>query len=157
MAGLYPGLALLLFSGGTPPAPTAPVFFEQNLVAYLKNLNIICYPGGKVPQKISLPCYTYAFVGETPDYLLASAAGVTNKRYQIDMLSLNYIDVATMELSLRNALHGYIGVIGSYPVTSIMTNTYDAPYEPNVNGSDDGTYRRISEYQFVINEPIPTF
>jgi hypothetical protein len=137
----------------------APVPFDVNLEAYLAvALGANVFPSNHIAQTSSLPSYSYFLVSEENKSTLAAAAGITSKVYQIDTWSLTPLDVASMELSLRNALNGFRGAMGSSYVSSCrIQNCFDMPYEPNVDGSDQGTYRRVSEYRFLVSESVPTF
>jgi hypothetical protein len=149
----------LVLSGSATPGGVVAVPFDQDLQAYLAStLGASVYPGDHVSQGMGLPAFSYLCVGEDPCYTLRAAAGLTRKTYQFDSWSTSHGVACSMELQLRNALHGFRGMMGGTYVSSCrLQNCLDMPYEPNIDGSDGGTYHRVSEYRIAYREPVPTF
>jgi hypothetical protein len=146
-----------LLTGGLAGVTTAP--FDQELQTYLAaRLGTPVYPDDHVAQVLALPAFTYTLVGEDPYYTLRAAAGLTAKVYQFDSWATSKLAAARMELALRGALHGFRGMMGGTYVSGCrLRNCLDMPYEPNVDGSDGGTYRRVAEYRIAYREPVPIF
>lgn len=137
-------------------AAAAPAGFEADLVAYLGAFGLFAQPG-HVPQRAALPAITYALVGEEPRYRARSAAGLTARTYQLSCFAVDYARATGLEAALRSALHGFRGPMGTTHVSSCrLENTLDL-YEPNVDGSDRGTFHRVAEYRIFLEESIPTF
>ena len=151
-----------LVGGGaaTAAASVATNPFEVDLHAYLSaaGLGVPVYPG-HVPQAAGPgDAISYLAVGEEPSYNLARAAGLTARAYQFSTWSTSYLRSVSIERSLRSALHGFRGRMGSTRVSSCrLQSCLDLPYEPNVDGSDAGTYQRASEYRIAFQEPAPIF
>jgi hypothetical protein len=148
-------MPLVLLCGG-PPAP--PRFFDLDLFCYLSaaGLGVPIYPG-HIPQGAGPgPAISYFAVSEEPYYTLARASGLTARVYQFSTWSTSYFVSASIERSLRSVLHGYRGFMGSTWVSSCrLQQCLDLPYEPNVDGTDQGTYQRAVEYRISFKEPIP--
>lgn len=159
----FPGFAFPRFAFPSfPPYPSGlpAKGFEADLLAYLTRagLGVGIYPG-HIPQGAgSGPAISYFAVSEEPYYTLARAAGLTARVYQFSTWSTGYLDSVEIERSLRAALHGYRGLMGSTWVSSCrIQQCLDLPYEPNVDGTDEGIYQRAVEYRIAFKESIPIF
>jgi hypothetical protein len=146
---------------GTGPiqALSQPETFDVSLQTYLQaNLSARIYPG-HIPQRATLPAYSYFRQTETPRYYLAGpATGLADVQYQFDCWSTTYLDVSVMESALRQALHGYRGLMGSTMVFSVrLMNVYGAPAEAPVEGDDQWTYHTVVEYHIFYQEQVPQF
>jgi hypothetical protein len=146
------------YNPGSLSSVLPPNVFEVDLFAYLSAVvpGVAIYPG-HIPQGAgSGPAISYFAVSEEPFYTLARAAGLTARVYQFSTWSPSYLSSVSIERSLRSVLHGYRGQMGSTFVSSCrLQQCLDLPYEPNVDGSDVGTYQRAVEYRIAFKEPIP--
>ncbi len=139
-------------------AAEPPATFEEDLLAYLGgSLPFPAYPG-HVPQLGAVPCYSFGLVAESPYYLLAGpSAGLTRLTYQFDCWSTDRLEAARMQISLRALLHGFRGPMGSSYVSSSRLESRVVLYEPNVPGTDQGTYHEAVEYRLIVRDPVFTF
>jgi len=154
-----------LLTGGlgsfAPPTPDpTPGIFEEDLLAYLsaQGLGVDIYPG-HIPQGDETPdAISYFAVEEEPYYTMARAAGLTARVYQFSTWSTSYLTTVQLERSLRAVLHGFRGYMGTTKVSSCrLQQCLDLPYEPNIDGTDAGTYQRAVEYRIAFKETAPTF
>ena len=144
-----------LFGG---PGIASPIvsFFEHDLLSYLSGMGIVVYVG-HVPQGAGLPACTFQCVSEDPRYSLRSASGLTARNYQFASFSTVADDTFAIEKSIRAALHGFKGLMGSTRVSSCRLQNILDQFEVNVDGSDDGTYQRMAEYKVFFTEAVPSF
>jgi hypothetical protein len=153
--GFAPSGFTAYFPGSGQTSPKLPPF-EVDLVAYLTGvgLGVSIYPG-HIPQKAdpSVPAISFLAVSEQPRYTLMRASGMTSRNYQFSTWSRSYLTSCAVELALRDALHGFRGLMGSTPVSACrLQQCLDLPFEPDVDESDEGTYQRVSEYRIAFQE-----
>lgn len=145
------------YSPGASNISTQAHSFEVDLVAYLTsaNLGVSIYPG-HVPQPANLPAVCYQAIAESPWYTIKRASGLTIRTYQLSIFSTLYSDCCSIEVLLRNVLHGYQGPMGSTAFTSVwLDQVRDLPYTPSAIDSDSGTFQRAIDYKIAFREPVP--
>lgn len=144
--------------GPSLPAPTpAPIFvFEFELAAWLADqLGVDVLPN-HLPQGDSIyPLLSYSIVDGDSDPLLASMGGISWSNYQFDAWSRLASDVLILERKLYNALAGYTGPVGAGYVRSALPHRRLSDYEDPGDGSDQGFYRLMREYQIWFDDPLP--
>ena len=97
-----------------------------------------------LPQKPTLPAVAYTRVG-SPDELTSSGrADLVQGRFQIDVYADDYAQAKTTARSIRTALSGYRGTMGSVRVDSAWRDRQDESYEPETR-----RYRVSTDY--IIN------
>jgi hypothetical protein len=145
---------------GSAPATTQP--FDFDLRAYLAaKLGQPVYPV-HIPQQVDpsvevLPCYTYTLVSSEHLNKLASPLGICDSHYQVDVWAYLYDDAVTMSESVRLALQGYVGLMGTTTVQSCLLHNEITQDESPPNASDKWVYHRIKEFRIFYRESIPTF
>lgn len=131
--------------------------FEVSLCTYLnEKLPSRIFPN-HVPEKVSLPGYTYECLDEDPYFLLSGErVGVTSAIYQIDCLSSSSSESVKLQVALRDCLHGFHGSLmgATFVQVARLQNRSSTHYDPSPVGSDKGIYTISCEYKFLYRDPI---
>lgn len=119
---------------------------EEGLVKLIK----ASVPGnggyfGWVPEGTALPAWSYMFVGDKPEIVLAGPEGLTLRRVQVDCYADDGAGVINLVRSIDNVLNGYHGVLTDSDATRVQEcfriNLIDFPEDVS------RTRRRMLEYR----------
>ena len=148
-------------SGFTPPGffggglPTPPIFFELELMDWLtEKLGIECLPG-LIPQGSKNPMLTWNIVGGGTVSDLSGPAGLGSIQLQLDIWSPEFADTIFLGRRLFDLLAGYQGDVGRATVQGAWRTRQMSDFTPLRNGSSEGIYRSLNEYEFWWSEPKP--
>jgi hypothetical protein len=143
----------------TPPIETGQPF-DVALFSYLSPLLPYTLYPGHIPQGATLPAFGFIFEQEEPpQYVLGgNAPGFTTVEYEIIIRSTDALECATLQLSLRNRLHGFHNaMMGNTFVYAVRLQNRQGSYEPAISKKDNGTYEITSYYKFSYREPVIAF
>lgn len=118
---------------------------------------------GHIPQDTSnftatYPAIVFNLIDDVPVNNLSGFAGLSRARLQIDCYS-DESNKAVINLTevIRLKLHGYRGLMSDVVVNNCKLETSQTMNQPPIDGSDDWTYRKRSDYTISYYANIPDF
>jgi hypothetical protein len=153
------GFSFVPWGSGVFPPTTA--LFEKALVADLKLNAIITgivagkvFPG-KLPQPSALPALVYDIGQKTHERNLDGPNGIARCRVLIHCMGRRAIDAKACAEQLRYRFDGFQGPLGTVEIVESWLSDDPDDYEPNVDGSDAGTFSVPAAFLFRYRETIP--
>ncbi len=115
-----------------------------------------------MPQSNStFPCIVMLQISQTPAHTLATGAGYSESRLQIDIYAAHASERDSLTEIVRNELQGFpvagetAGLAGT--VTSVVYINSRDLYEPPTANSDKGTFRNSTDYWARHLQAAPSF
>lgn len=109
-----------------------------------------------LPQKATLPAYTYSGVTATSEQDLDNGVGVAQTLLQVNCFGTTHITANNLREQIRLVMQGYRGAAGSETILCVTVGNKLDRYDPPLDGSDQGRYLRIIEFNISHREGIPT-
>lgn len=109
----------------------------------------LCPRGGgylvQLPKDAPLPAWTFAFVSESPDYLLTKRSELTQRRLQVDCYGSIAADAITLADAVDQVLDRFQGTLADPDATVVHRCFFDNL----IDFFDEGrqSFRRVLEYQ----------
>lgn len=127
---------------------------EIDLVAWIASkINLTPSPL-VVPPGPALPVtLTYTLVSETPVMRLNGSAGLAQRVYQLDFRGTQVKNLSPVVESLRKALQGYRGVMGTNQIRQATWKRVPTGYDVALNRSPSGTIRQSVELGLWYLQP----
>ena len=145
------------FSVGSPPTFQATLF-DVALQTYLVSALGMPVWSDVIPQNNQdYPQLVYTIVYDPPYDTIDAAAGLSTTDVQIDIWGPSYLAVDQTEEALRQVLEGYQGLMGDELISSVEYVDASDDYEASPIPSDNGFYRKMTEWTFIRAETIPSF
>lgn len=99
-----------------------------------------------LPQKVTLPAYTFTLISDVPSHHMGGISGLSEARVQIDCYAATRTIANQLAEAVRIAIDAQRGTFGTESVrTCHLENTFSSPEQP-VDGSSEWRYVTTQDY-----------